>query len=162
MKMQTSVIFVKKFKTKYLKDKNFCKVGDDCLDTGEYRGAAHSICSLKYSVPKKNPIVFHNESHYDYHFIIKELANGFKKQFSCLGQNIEKYITITIPIEKEITRIDKGEEEIRKIYLTHYNLLIVQDLWQAHYQVLSITFLKEFIELNVNTDTMIKNVNLRN
>ena len=32
MKMQTSVIFVKKIETKYLKDKNFCEVGDDCYD----------------------------------------------------------------------------------------------------------------------------------
>ena len=44
-----------------------------------------------------------------------------------------------------------------KIYSTDYNLLIVQDLWQAHYQILSIIFLKEFIKLNVNTDPMIKN-----
>ena len=27
----------------------------------------------------------------------------------------------------------------------------MQDLWQAHYQILSIISLKEFIELNVNT-----------
>ena len=32
----------------------------------------------------------------------------------------------------------------------------MEDLWQAHYQILSIIFLKEFIKLNVNTDTMIK------
>ena len=44
-----------------------------------------------------------------------------------------------------------------KINLTHYNLLIAQDLWQAHYQTLSIIFLKEFVELNVNSG-MIKNV----
>ena len=36
----------------------------------------------------------------------------------------------------------------------------MQDLWQVHYQILSIIFLKEFIELNVNLDTMIKNVKL--
>ena len=45
----------------------------------------------------------------------------------------------------------------KKINLTHYNLLIAQDLWQAHYQTLSIIFLKEFVELNVNSG-MIKNV----
>ena len=28
----------------------------------------------------------------------------------------------------------------------------------THYQILSIIFLKEFIELNVNSDTIIKNV----
>ena len=34
----------------------------------------------------------------------------------------------------------------------------MQDLWQAHYQILSITFLKEFMKLNVSTDTIRKNV----
>ena len=52
------------------------------------------------------------------------------------------------------------EKKLQKIYLTYYNLLIAQDLWQAHYQILSIIFLKEFIELNVNMDMMIKNVRL--
>ena len=52
------------------------------------------------------------------------------------------------------------EKKLQKIYLTYYNLLIAQDLWQAHYQVLSIIFLKEFIKLNVNTYMMINNVKL--
>ena len=47
-------------------------------------------------------------------------------------------------------------KKVQKLYLTYYNLLIAQDLWQAHYQTLSIIFLKEFIELNVNSDRMIK------
>ena len=50
------------------------------------------------------------------------------------------------------------EKELQIIYLTYYNLLIVQDLWQAHYQILSIIFLEEFIELNVNMDMITKNV----
>ena len=50
------------------------------------------------------------------------------------------------------------EKKLQKIYLTYYSLLIAQDLWQAHYQILSIIFLKEFIELNVNSDTMMRNV----
>ena len=49
---------------------------------------------------------------------------------------------------------------IRKAYHTYYNLMIAHDLWQAHYQILSIIFLKEFIELNVNMDMMIINVTL--
>ena len=65
-------------------------------------------------MPKKIPIVFHNGSSYDYHFIIKKLAEEFKKQFTCLGQNTEKYITFTVPIEKEITRIDKNGAKITK------------------------------------------------
>ena len=39
----------------------------------------HSTCNLKYSVPKKIHTGFHNGSEYDHHFIIKELAEEFKK-----------------------------------------------------------------------------------
>ena len=48
---------------------------------------------------KKFPIIFHNGSTHDYHFIIKELAEEYKKQFTCLGENTKKYITFTVPIE---------------------------------------------------------------
>ena len=54
--------------------------------------------------------------------------------------------TFVVPIEKGVTRIDKNGEDYKKIYLTHYNLLIAQDLWQAHYQIFSIIFLKESIK----------------
>ena len=46
-------------------------------------------------------------------------------------------------MEKEVTRSDKNGEKITKNI--SYNLLIAQDLWQAHYQILSIILLKEFI-----------------
>ena len=39
------------------------------------------------------------------------------------------------------------EKKLKKIYLTYHNLLIAQNLWQAHYQILSITFPNAFIEL---------------
>ena len=54
----------------------------------------------------------------------------------------------------------KKERKSQKLYLKDYNLLTVQNLWQAHYKILVINPLKEFIELKVNTDTMIKNVKL--
>ena len=112
------------------KIKKYCKVRDHCHYTGEYRGAAHSICISKYNVSKKIPIVFCNGSNYDYHFIIKKLAEKFKKQFSCLEEHAEKYITFTVPIEKEVTKIDKNRTEITNLtYLPYYNLLIAQDLW---------------------------------
>ena len=50
----------KKIENKYLENEKYRKVRDHCHYTGEYRSAAHSICNLKYSVPKKIPIVFHN------------------------------------------------------------------------------------------------------
>ena len=107
MKMQKSVIFVKKT----LKI-DICKIEINRHYTGEYRGAVYSICNLKNSVPKKIPIVFHNGSNYDYHLIIKELAEEFKKQFTCLGENAQKCITFTVSIEKEVTRIDKNVKYI--------------------------------------------------
>ena len=50
------------------------------------------------------------------------------------------------------------KKKLQKIYFAYYISLIVQDLWQTHYQILSTIFLKGFIELNVNLDIMIKNV----
>ena len=112
MKIQKSVIFVKKnLKINIWKIKKHHKVRDHCHYIGEYRGASHSICNLKSRVPKKIPIVFHNGS--NYHFTIKKLAEEFKK-FTCLGENTEKYITFTVPIEKEVTRINKHGEEVTK------------------------------------------------
>ena len=110
-------------------------------------------------MPKEIPIVFHNGSNYDYYyFTIKELAEEFKKQFTGLGENTEKYITFTVPKKKKLQELIKMEKKLQNIYLTHCNVLIAQDLWQAHYQILKTIFLKEFIELNVISDMRIKNV----
>ena len=87
-------------------DKKIYKVRDHCQYTGKYRGAAHNICNLRYKVPKESPIVFHNGSTYDYHFIIKELAKEFNGNFECLGENTEKYITFSLPIKKTIENKD--------------------------------------------------------
>ena len=118
MKMKNFVLFVKqKIENRYVKNKKYCKVRDHCHFTGKNRSAAHSICNLKYSVPKKTPIPFHNGSNYDDQFIIKELGEEFKKAITCLGENNEKYITLTVPIEKEVTRTVKNGEKIKKIYI---------------------------------------------
>ena len=47
------------------------KVKDHCHYTGKLREAPHSICNLKYKAPKEIPVIVHNGSTYDYHFIIK-------------------------------------------------------------------------------------------
>ena len=46
-------IWQENFENKYAKDKEYCKVRDDCHYTGECRGAVHSICNLKYSMIKQ-------------------------------------------------------------------------------------------------------------
>ena len=98
-----------------LKIKKYCKVRDNWHYTKEYRGAAHSKCNLRNSVPKKILIAFHNWSNHEYHFIIKELAEKFEKQLTCLGENTSKSITFIAPIEKEFKITDKIREEITNI-----------------------------------------------
>ena len=83
-------------------DKKNYKVRDHCHYMGKYRGAAHNICNLRYKIPKEIPIVFHNGSTYDYHFIIKELVKEFDGNFECLGENTEKKKTFSVPLKKKI------------------------------------------------------------
>ena len=82
------------------KFKIYQKVRDHWHYTGKFRGAAHSICNLNYKVPQEIPVKIHNDSKYDYHFLIKELAEEFKGEFECLRENTEKYIIFSIPIKK--------------------------------------------------------------
>ena len=49
------------------------------------------------------------------------------------------------------------EKKLQKPYFKNYNLLIVQDLWQTHYQTFMIIFLNVFMKLNVNIGLIIKN-----
>ena len=85
-----------------INDKKNYKVRDHCHYTGKYRGTAHNIYNLRYKVPKEIPIVFHNGSTYDYHFIIKELVKEFEGNFECLGENTEKYITFSVALKNKI------------------------------------------------------------
>ena len=69
-------IFEEKYQDKHAHD-NTGHISSHSFYTGKQRGAAYSI--WKYSVPKNLPIVFHNGSNYDYHFIIKLLAEKLEK-----------------------------------------------------------------------------------
>ena len=81
--------------------KLYDKVKDHCHYTGKFRGAAHNIHNFRYKTPKKIPVVFHNGSTYDHHFIINQLAKEFKGKLECLGGNTEKYITFSVPVKKK-------------------------------------------------------------
>ena len=54
------------------------RVRDHCHLTGRFRGPAHANCNLNYKNSFYIPIVFHNLSGYDAHFIIKEIAARFE------------------------------------------------------------------------------------
>ena len=115
----------KRFPQKFTNDKKYGKVRDHCHFAGRCRAATHSICNLRFHVPNEIPIVFYNVSNYDYHFIIKEFVNEFETQFECLEENTEKYKTFSIPIEKEVTNIDKHGNENLSLYLLDFTI----DFW---------------------------------
>ena len=74
--------------------KNRKKAKDHCHYTGEFRGAAHSNCNLNYKVPKNTPILIHNAG-YD------TLTEEFKGELDCIGENMGKCITFSVPIKKK-------------------------------------------------------------
>ena len=76
------------------------KVKDHCHYTGKFRGAAHSKCNSNCKILKDIPIIIHNAS-YDTRFIINKLAEVFKGELNCIGENMGKYITFSAPIKKK-------------------------------------------------------------
>ena len=85
---------------------NTDKVRDHCHITGKFRGAAHIQCNLKFKIPKKLPIIFHNLEGYDGHIIFKEL-NNFDVTIDVIPKTIEKYMSIVV--NRNITFIDSTE-----------------------------------------------------
>ena len=143
--MKKNLVNIKKYKCY----KNFKNVRDYCHYTGQYRGAAHSICNLRYQIPNEIPIVFHNGSGYDYHFIIRQLAKEFEGNFECIGENTEKYITISVPINKEH---DNGKTTMYKLkFIDSYRFMqnslssLVDNLSEIGKKISQETFLKHFL-----------------
>ena len=54
--------------------KLYHKVRDHCHYTRKFKGTAHSICNLRCKTPKEIPVVFHNGSTYDYHFLFHTIC----------------------------------------------------------------------------------------
>ena len=91
-------------------DPRFKKVRDHCHLTGKFRGAAHSMCNLKYRLPKFYPVIFHNLSGYDSHLFIKNLGKSEGK-IDCIPNNEEKYISFSKHILVDKFKNKKGEEK---------------------------------------------------
>ena len=134
---------------KLSKSMNYRNVRDHCQYIGKYRGGVHSIFNLKFNALIEIPVVFRNGSSYDYHFIIKELANEFEEKFECLEENTEKYINFSVPIEKEITKNDKDGNE--SVITKSYKIKFIDSprFMATQYQILLTISQKKFTKLNV-------------
>ncbi|XP_036144452.1 uncharacterized protein LOC118646224 [Monomorium pharaonis] len=82
------------------------RVRDHCHLTGRYRGPAHSLCNLNYQNASYMPVIFHNLSGYDSHFIIKEIATAFKGKTDVLLITKEKYISFTKHVVDTADKLD--------------------------------------------------------
>lgn len=75
------------------------KVRDHSHMSGNFRGAAHQSCNLNYQEAHHIPIIFHNMSNYDIHFIIKGIAINFPNRLqgdvSIIPCTDERYISFT-------------------------------------------------------------------
>ena len=60
---------------------------------------------------QKIPVIIHNRSTYDDHFIIKQLPEEFQGQFKCLGENTEKYVTYLASIKREVANDDDDYDD---------------------------------------------------
>ncbi|XP_076621597.1 uncharacterized protein LOC143342002 [Colletes latitarsis] len=75
------------------------RVRDHCHLTGRYRGPAHSNHNLNYKDAFAIPVVFHNLSGNNSHFIIKEITTAFEGDVTVLPITKEKYISFTKYVE---------------------------------------------------------------
>lgn len=80
---------------KYGKNEN--PVRDHSHLTGEYRGSAHNKCNLLHRETRTVPIIFHNLSRYDAHFLMETLANDaiIEGHLKIIAANSEVYISFT-------------------------------------------------------------------
>lgn len=63
--------------------------------TGKFRSATHKGCNLNSKDWQAIPVIFHNLSGYDAHYLINDLANSFEGRINLIPLNKEKYISFT-------------------------------------------------------------------
>ena len=89
------------------------KVRDHCHYTGCYRGPAHSLCNLRYTILSYILVVFHNLSGYDAHLFIKELGKNFRDR-EVIAKSKEDYISFSVDVAVD-KYVDKEGSEKEKL-----------------------------------------------
>ncbi|KYN07888.1 hypothetical protein ALC62_01136, partial [Cyphomyrmex costatus] len=100
--------------------KDDTRARDHCHLTGRYRGPAHSNCNLNYKDSRCIPVVFHNLTGYDAHFIIKEIATAYEGHVDLLPITKEKYISFTKHVDDTI---DDKKNCIQLRFIDSYRFL---------------------------------------
>lgn len=117
--------------------------------TGKFRAAAHSICNLRHSIPRKIPVLIHNGSSYDFYLIIKHLAHEFENSMS-RGE----YRKIYFPVMPEKEYIKKwkqkpieGSDWTVNYELTFFEGCKFTQVLLYHYHMWLIIFQRNFIKM---------------
>ena len=92
------------------------KVRSHCHYSGLYRGAAHSLCNLRYKIPSYIPVVFHNLTGYDAHLFISELAKH-TSHMGVIAKNVEDYLSFSIKVEVDRYTDSEGNSGPKEIQL---------------------------------------------
>lgn len=96
-------------------------VKDHCHFTGKFRGAAHQDCNLQYRDYRTVPVVFHNLTHYDAHFIVDKIAsNALPGTVKVIAINSEKYISF---IKTMPNRFEKYKEMIKFKFIDSFRFM---------------------------------------
>ena len=82
-------------------------------------------------------------------FYYKRITNEFEGEFECLWENTEKYKPFSVPLEKEVTKFNKGGNE--SVVTISYKMKFIDSarFMSTSLSILLIISQKEFTKLNV-------------
>jgi hypothetical protein len=104
--------------------------------TGKYRGPAHNSCNMRYQIPEKIPVFFHNLKGYDSHFIIRYLTNEHFKECKIIPTNMEKFISFSLDKIQMLDSYQFLSESLSNLVdnlkKSNYNFPITEKIFQKY------------------------------